>query len=56
MSKYTIVDKECYGCSTKLECSLLTEQRRGCPCKECLIKVTCKAACEDYVHNRYLFG
>lgn len=49
-------DKECPGCLTIKKCTLSTPQRQDCPCKECLVKGMCDIHCEDYSHNRYLFG
>jgi len=49
-------DIYCKGCSTKSRCTLSIEQRKDCPCKICLVKSMCDIYCEDYKHNRYLFG
>jgi len=48
------MDINCEGCTSA--CNLNSEQRRYCPCKECLVKVMCKTGCDDYKENRYLFG
>ena len=41
--------KNCKGCITIERCSRIEKNDSGCPCKICIVKMICKAACKEYL-------
>jgi hypothetical protein len=46
-----LVDEECKGCSEFNSCLVrsIKSRRKICPCRQCLIKVTCTEVCAQRI-------
>ena len=42
------MDNKCKGCQSQDDC-LVVEFVTKCPCKECIVKVSCSSLCQDYI-------